>query len=173
MNKLNKLILALLAALGIGGGAFAVNGGILGGSDVSQCYNASAGAATTSYSYLAPTVATTTGYIQCAVNKADSIDLNLFYAATTSNESLNLEVQWSHNNIDWFTETIATADSNNKTINYDTGLRILTRSGIGTSTANITINPVAARNMRVNVKSTGTNGGQFWMQVAKREGNNY
>ena len=168
MNKFNKIIIAILAALGIGGGTLALGGG----TEVSQCYNATAGAATTTFSYLIITSATTTGYIQCAVNKTDALDLNLFYGATTTS-SLNLEIQWSHNEIDWFTETIATADSNNKTLNYDTGLRIFTRSGQGTTTANITINPVAARHLRVNVKSTGTSGGNFWMQVSKREGNNY
>mgnify|MGYP001587013455 CR=1 FL=1 len=117
-------------------------------------------AATTTAIYMNAAGATTTNQIfGCQTEGADVIDLNMNFAASSTASQLLWEIQFSNNNIDWYSEDGKTVDSEVNTTHGATAkVHLWTPGKIATSSKNIGIEPVASKRTRILFNSAGANG---------------
>lgn len=104
-----------------------------------------------------PTTASTT--LSCDTKDADLVDINLNFRATSTATVLMYEVQFSHNNVDWFAEDTKSVDSTIATSHGKNGtVHTISVDHTATTTRNIGVDPVASRWMRVRFMVRGGNG---------------
>lgn len=165
-----KLIAGLLALAALLGGGYTMLGG--GPSDVSTCFDDTAGAATTSAQFLAGDGATTTLIALCPINRAEAVSLT-FIVNSTSTPTVRFLRSFSHDGGTWFYESNQTLSSETvTTISGSTTPLTYTHSQTGTTTRTVPLSDVAARYMRLEAGITGADGVYLWVGLNKREGNN-
>lgn len=142
---------------------------------------------TTSVQWLTTTLATSSTAMVCNVKDGDRADLNLQFSASSSASVLH----WSYEvanpsntaldckefpaQCDWFGETTATVVDNLGTVHGPATTTHSLPSGIGwgqagspTTTANVTIDPITSRWLRISFWVSGA-GGNVWAQLVGRE----
>ena len=128
--------------------SFAMSSPVLGGGfGITSC---GLSVATSTVTYQAAGVASTTfvSTVNCDASRAESMDLNIIARATTT-ATLQWELQFSNNNIDWYGESCNSVDSiNTKTHGLCMNKLALQNSQASTS-VNVTITPTASRFMRI------------------------
>lgn len=90
------LAVIALALVILGAGYYSARG------NVSRLVSCSTAAATTTLKYMSKGLATTTKI--CLSERADSMELQIFLVASSSPVTLDINMEWSHNGIDWFGE---------------------------------------------------------------------
>lgn len=192
--KIKKIIIAILAALGLSGGGYA-GYQTLGGFYLQPCtggLTATSTLRTTATGdhyyieednafFLGKTdeVQTGTSTMECSIGNADLVDLNLFFVGSSTAAYPTWDYEFSHDGKNWFVPTVKTVKSDN-TITYGTSTYSFPRGldgdgeGNGTTTINLKIDPLAAQYIRINFGSTGSNGtatGTLYAEIIKRNQN--
>lgn len=132
-----------------------------------HCYlgNSLQGTSSFAVSYL--TTSTTT--FDCYIARADKVDLNIRYTASTTSSRLEWKYEFSNDKIDWKAEDGTTVDSNTE-VTHGAGMVVhkWTPGTTSTSSKNITISPTASKWLRVNFTSAAANGA-LWAEIITRE----
>ena len=111
--------------------------------------------------------------LACFSGQAESIDLNLYFVASSSSSALQFQVAFSNNNVDWYYDNGTNVSSNVLAQLGATPLMRTWTPGItGTSTKNITITPTASKYIRVEFKTTGANAAYYAQMILKNNTNN-
>lgn len=122
--------------------------------------------ATSSYDYVNSAATTTKQFYS---GRGDIFDLNVQFAGSSTNSELIFTREYSSNGIDWYFERCKTNNSNVLvTFGATPCVFVWSPASVATSTANITVEPVASQFSRINF-SARTDNGRLHTRVVVRE----